>query len=200
MEIRLPKLSRVAFGLWCAGALALGATLLGTHLLSLPQPEAGDAVLAHAIDGERGPRERGAWMAVHVLSSECGCSRGILDHLLSGSRPADLAERILLVGADAELQERARAHGIPVRVIAADDLARAHIEAAPLLIVSDPRGRLVYVGGYTDRKQSSAIADIDIIAGVRAGRDIPPLPLFGCAVSDELKLAADPAGLKRWAR
>jgi hypothetical protein len=193
-------LSRVAFGVWCAGVLLLGATLLGAHLLSLPQPDAGDPVLARAIAAERGPRERGAWMAVHVLSSECGCSRGILDHIFSGPRPADLAERILLVGTDAEIEERARARGIPVRVITADDLARAHIEAAPLLIVSDPRGRLVYVGGYTDRKQSAAIADIDIIAAARAGRAIPPLPLFGCAVSEGLKQAADPAGLKRWAR
>jgi hypothetical protein len=55
-----------------------------------------------------------------------------------------------------------------------------------------------YVGGYTPRKQAADIRDVQILAAVRAGERVVPLPTFGCAVGARLSQTVDPLGLRRW--
>jgi hypothetical protein len=76
-----------------------------------------------------------------------------------------------------------------VRTVAAADLARYGIEAAPALLVIDPGGRTRYAGGYTERKQGPDIEDLRLMAAAQGDEDLAGLPLFGCAVSDRLRRA-----------
>ncbi|HEY8945874.1 MAG TPA: hypothetical protein VIM73_16510, partial [Polyangiaceae bacterium] len=61
------------------------------------------------------------------------------------------------------------------------------IDAAPLLIVSDPKGEPRYVGGYTTRKQGPVLEDLSIVEQARRGSSLASLPIFGCAVSERLQ-------------
>lgn len=190
--------ARLAFWLWVPLALVLGVSLLATHWRSLPVPAADDDRLLAALAELRGPDERERWLVVHVLYAACRCSRAVIDHLLDEPRPSELAERILLVGATPELDARLVDSSIPVVRVDARELAdRFAIEAAPLLLVVDPAGRLRYRGGYTERKQASTLHDRDIIARLRDDSEVRPLPLFGCAVSEQLRRLLDPTGLRR---
>ncbi len=99
---------------------------------------------------------------------------------------------------DAALGTRIRAAGFDLETLSTEELARRYgVEAAPLLVVSDPRGTVRYVGGYTDHKQSVVIRDHEILSALRGGGGVAALPVFGCAVSKELGQRVDPLGLRR---
>jgi hypothetical protein len=188
-------LARLGLGVWFVLMVAVCATLLGRHLLALPRP-ANDVALAEVMSSLRGAGPGGQWMTVHVLYAECPCSQRIAEHVLAGHRPADLAERVLLIGHDAELEARFAKQGLPVTVVDEDEAAtRFHVVAAPSLVVVGPDDTVRYVGGYTERKQGLDPQDVAIVADARAGRDVSPLPVFGCAVSARLRASLNPLGL-----
>jgi hypothetical protein len=135
-------------------------------------------------------------MVVHVLYAQCACSQRIADHVLGGGRPADVAERVLLIGRDAALEARFAAAGLPVSLVTEDEAATEfHVVAAPAFVVVAPDGGVRYVGGYTERKQGPDPRDLAILAAARAGRPFAPLPIFGCAVSARLRSSLNPLGL-----
>jgi|HubBroStandDraft_5_1064220.scaffolds.fasta_scaffold309941_2 hypothetical protein len=189
------SLARLGLSFWFVAMVAVCATLLGRHLLALPRPD-NDAALARAMSSLRGPSGAGSWMTVHVLYAGCGCSKKIADHVFSGGRPRDVTERVLLIGRDAELEARFASVGMPV-ILATEDEASAtfHIVAAPTLVVVAPDDTVRYAGGYTERKQGPDPRDLAILAAVRAGHFVAPLPIFGCAVSARLRSTINPLGL-----
>jgi hypothetical protein len=65
---------RIVLASWLLGMLAIGSSLLARHALALPRPAA-DAALAASMATLREPGNVGQWMAVHVLYTECRCSR-----------------------------------------------------------------------------------------------------------------------------
>jgi hypothetical protein len=135
-------------------------------------------------------------MTVHVLYAECGCSKLIAGHLAAGGRPPGVAERVLLIGRDADLEARLDKMGMPVALVSEDEAAtRFHVVAAPTLVVLAPDDTVRYVGGYTERKQGPDPRDLAILASVRAGDEVPSLPIFGCAVSARLRASLNPLGL-----
>jgi hypothetical protein len=164
--------------------LAIGAGLLSRHLVALPAPAPSPKLTASMAELRR-PGTRGAWLAVHVLYSECRCSERIVDHLLSTPRPSDWAEVVLWVGQrepDARLTQR-----FDLRRVGSADLARMGIEATPMLLAVDPGGVVRYAGGYTDRKQGPVIEDARILDAARRPERVASLPVFGCAVSERLR-------------
>ena len=189
----IPRLGSSVVVAWFIGMLLLGAGLLSKHLVALPAP-ASTPVLGAALASLRTPRDRGRWMAVHVLYAECRCSQLIVEHLVQTDRPTDWSEIVLWVGAappDAALAQ----HGFDVRRLTRADLSTYGIEAAPLLVAVDPEDHARYSGGYTDTKQGPVVDDLRILTGARATGGVLALPVFGCAVSDRLKqgLAALPS-------
>src|SRR5262249_3137346 len=132
----------------------------------------------------------------HILYSECRCSRRIVEHLLGSDRPAGVAEHVLLVGEDGGIAGRLRARGFRVTLVNHDELAtRYHVAAVPLLVVFAESGELRYAGGYTTRKQGPDPRDVEIIRRAAAHGFVEALPVFGCAVAQELKRRLDPTGL-----
>ncbi|HEX4445697.1 MAG TPA: hypothetical protein VH044_03145 [Polyangiaceae bacterium] len=196
LDVTLARVAgKIGLGVWFVAMLALGVTLLARHLVALPAPP-NDAQLANAMGSLRTPAEAGRWMAIHVLDAQCGCSRRIADHVMATVRPSDLAEHVLLVGHDAPLEARLARKGMPItEVTEAELVGRYHAQAVPMLLVVAPDGTLPYVGGYTDRKQGPAPRDLEIIEAARAGRDLPALPILGCAVGERLKDSLNPLGV-----
>jgi hypothetical protein len=202
---------RALLAAWAVATVAVGAALAALHLpLSGPAHDR----LEGAFAAERRPAEAGAWTLVHVLYDRCRCSRRVAEHLASRPRIEGTAERVLLVGGEAAdvgagsgeggwggdgggLASRLRGAGLPVAVLSRAELAaRYGIEAAPLLVIVSPGGRVAYAGGYSAREGAADIRDVELAAAARAGAGARPLPLFGCAVSRTLQRDVDPLGLK----
>jgi hypothetical protein len=188
-----------AFAAWGVLAFVTATSLAAVHFYTLPKPEPGDTALVKAIGSLRGKTDAKRWLAVHVLYAECRCSQRILEHLATSTRPAQVREKLLLVG---DAQQRTAAsellarRGVPVIGTTADTLrARFHIESAPLLLVLDPHDVVRYAGGYSQRKQGIALLDAQIIRELVAQQRPAELPLFGCAVSKELQRVLDPVSV-----
>ncbi len=185
----------VGLGVWFLVMLSIGTTLLARHAVALPRPSV-DEPLARAMATLRGPDGAGRWMAVHVLYTECQCSQRIVAHLLASDRPRDVAERVVLVGRNADLEQRLASRGFHVLPSTTAELAdRYHVVAVPLLVVVAPDGTVRYAGGYTNRKQGPDPRDLEILAETGADRRPTPLPLLGCAVSDRLRASLNPLNL-----
>jgi len=182
-------------GGWAAALLLVGSILLGRHVVALPRPERNPTV-TRAFAALRQPRDRGRWLAVHVLYAGCKCSARIVDHLVQAEPIAPVRELALWVGQDPDAQARLSAAGLRVHTLEPEALrARFGVEAAPVLIVLDPEDQIRYVGGYTSRKQGPDIQDRKILAALLAGTAPEENPILGCAVSSRLQTALDPVGL-----
>lgn len=191
------SLAKVVFWSWAPIGLLIGASLMVGHWYTLPRPQTDDSGLATALGSLRRGNEGDSWLATHVLYSECRCSRRILTHLFERGPVPGVAEKILLVGKNAEYERRGREAGFEVKVVSARELADDfHVQAVPLLVVQDGSNAVRYLGGYTDRKQGPDIRDASVIRDLMAGQARRELPLFGCAVSRKLQALLDPLGLK----
>ena len=180
---------------WFVAMSAVAASMLARHVIPLPAP-VHDGRLSTALEVMRGPDDAGRWMAVHVLYTDCRCSRQVGEHLSITKRPSDLAEIVLLVGEDPAFAGRLRSNGFVVTAVDAHTLSTAYgLEAAPLLLVVDPEGKIRYSGGYTARKQGPEPRDLQIIDSVRGGAQDPPLPVYGCATSRQLQKTLNPLEL-----
>ncbi len=184
-----------ALSAWFVVMSAIAASMLARHVIPLPAPPRGGNLRA-LLEAVRGPDDAGRWTAVHVLDTDCRCSRRIGEHLSVSDRPSDLVEVVLLVGEDAALVDRLRSNGFGVTSVDAQTLSTTYeIEAAPLLLVVDPDGETRYSGGYTARKQGPEPRDREIIDRVRRGGHDPPLPVYGCATSRQLHETLNPLEL-----
>jgi len=193
----LRKAGSAAFWLWAPTLFVVVATLMVGHWYSLPKPSRQDAALEQSIRMLGGSSAKNDWTVVHALYSKCRCSQRILTHLFSRRPLAGATEVIVLVGTDAEYERGARSSGYALHVVSPEEFSRTyHFEAAPLLAVSDARGNLRYVGGYTDRKQGLAVRDVEIVRALQRNDTPGELPLFGCAVSRSLQELMDPLGIK----
>jgi hypothetical protein len=190
-------LTRGLFWVWVPLATLLGASLMATHWYTLPLPDPQDPQTLAALARLRGDGDAQRWLVVHVLYASCRCSGAVVQHLVDTPRPRELAERILLVGSEPGVDAMLAGSALAVVRVSPDELAHDYgIAAAPMLLVVDPDGRLRYRGGYTDRKQGADIRDLEIIERLRAQDTVPPLPMFGCAVSEQLRALLDPLGVR----
>jgi hypothetical protein len=187
MTIRLADIRRrlgsIAIATWFGVMVLVGAGLLAKHLVALPTPKHQE--LERSLGALRTADERGRWLAVHVLSSDCLCSKRVAEHLVTTVRPAGFAEIVLWVG-EAEPPPDVRLR-FDVRRVDEATLAGYGIQAAPLLVAVDPAGRVRYAGGYTTRKQGPEIDDLRLLRAAQDAPSVDALPLFGCAVSERLK-------------
>lgn len=182
--------------LWCVAVTALVAALSFRHWWALPPPDTRDVRLVVGV--KELTRDASGWSAIHVLYTECRCSRRILDYLYTSERPHDVRENVVLVGDDRIVAATLASRGFHVVSVSPDDLtARYGIEGAPLLIVVDPGRAIRYLGGYTLRQQGADISDLAILRDLRTGTPTDDLPVFGCAVSQRLKSLADPFTIGR---
>jgi hypothetical protein len=191
--------SRTAFWVWAALSFVAASSLTAAHLYALPKPARTDLVLVHALNALRADGD-GGLLAVHVLYARCRCSARILQHLAAEPRPAGVTEKLLLVGSNPELEPELlvlAARKVQVVETSAIELRdRYHVQAAPLFLVLGRDGRLLYSGGYTQRKQGAVFEDTAILRKLAADENVIELPLFGCALSRDLQRLLDPFALR----
>ncbi len=189
-------IGRTVLCVWAPLAFVAIGTLGVGHWWSLPKPDSKDPLVSAAIR-DQWQISPGRWVGVHVLYSMCKCSERIVHHLVERRPMPGMAEVVVLVGANEELERMIREGGYQLEVLAPSQLSeKYHIQSAPMLAVMDPSSVLRYLGGYTERKQGLMIADATIIDRLRTERPVVELPLFGCAVSRSLQAMLDPLGIK----
>ncbi|MEM0924603.1 MAG: hypothetical protein AAGJ83_01065 [Planctomycetota bacterium] len=186
--------------LWIGIGVTVTSSLMVGHVVALPTPEEGETISVETLgfqptgssDFESKPA-----MAIHVFYGNCPCSQRVLDKLLGRTAMQPIQERIVFVGKPDPREDQASKRGYQVERVTRDELrSRYGVQAAPLLMLVDDRGRILYSGGYTDRKQGPSIQDVAIIESILDGVATESLPVFGCAVSQELQQVIDPFGLK----
>jgi hypothetical protein len=192
------RLGRLLLAVWIPGLLVVLGALMTDHWVTLPRPEAGAVKLQQRLTAAMGDAAAGRWAIAHVLYGDCRCSGRVFAHLRESERPAGVAEIVLWVGAqDPALQAACEAKGM--QWLALDQTALEQefgIAAAPLFCVLDPAGSVVHVSGYTDRKQGLEFHDLRAIVGLRDGKKVAALPVYGCGVAASLQDVLDPLGLK----
>jgi hypothetical protein len=184
----------VLFATWCALSVTLVSALGAAHFYALPAPRADDLALARAVESVRAGRPL---VLLHFLYAKCKCSRRIFDHLIARGALGRASEQVVLVDGDAALAARLRTAGFAVSEVGPSELEQGYgVSAAPLLVVAGQSDTPAYVGGYTTRKQGLEVEDVRIARDVARGVPTVLLPLFGCAVSEQLQRLLDPLGLK----
>ena len=197
MSQRLAKLLPHSFlAVWGMLLSVVVASLMIGHWVSLPHPQAGQR-LPSATQVSRAGEQDVQCAAFHFLYGDCPCSRRVLKKVIARQPVPGACETIVFIGEDAEFEAKAAECGFRVETLAREELkAKYGIESAPLLVVTDGQGIIQYSGGYTSRKQGLDIQDEELIRAVLAGNPREGLPLYGCAVSKELKSIVDPLDLK----
>ena len=175
---------------WAMLAVA-GIAFLGTkHLASLPEP-GNEVLLSRSVLKLR--HRAGKPFLVHVIYSECSCSKSLLAHLLARRTFPDSEELILFVGRDAKTEQAAQRSGFEFSSVSDSELvSRFGLEAAPVLLVFDAGSKLRYAGGYYDHPATITPLDEKIHEQLAVGANVQPLPVFGCAISGRLQKSLDP--------
>jgi len=194
----LKILGWIAVPLWASSLSLVVASLMVSHWVSLPHPEQGSQLeAADLFDGQEGQADAESFHTFHFLYGSCPCSRRVLSHVVARNPIENANERIVLIGADKQQQQTAETNGYEVDVVTPQTLKSKYgIESAPLLVITNSQGTILYSGGYTSRKQGLDYQDAGIIATTIRGDGVDNLPLYGCAVSKSLKSIVDPLNLK----
>lgn len=170
---------------------------MANHWITLPHPAASDTDWVATLVSTRSDAASERWTAYHFLYGSCPCSRRVLRRVVQLKPHDQVVERIVLIGEDAEMEANALKLGYEVDCVTPEQLETKYgVASAPFLVVVTPYGEAAYAGGYTSRKQGLDVRHADIIARLVEGQSIESLPVYGCAVSDELKNIVDPLGLK----
>ncbi len=162
------------FVVWTA-VISIPMTLLAAkHWSSLP-PAAPPATEAQSAE----------WRAVHVLVSDCGCSRRLARHLEERGPSGSMKEEVVLIDADPVIEVPLRKAGWRVRVTSPSAAeVELGVEGGPFLLVFRPDGVPVYAGGHGPAPGKPADwKDLQILSETILGHPVPPLTVFGCGVS-----------------
>ena len=180
--------------LWIPCTLIPVSLLMAGHILTLPKPHI-DARLHQNLESAVAARP-GSWFVLHVLAEDCQCSQGVLAHLLARGSEPGLFEKVLFIGNAEPTRSRLTARGFAFESITPEALqSRYGLEGAPMMVVANPHGEVAYSGGYASTRWGPP-EDLAIVRALARGTEVKPLPLFGCAVSQELQKQLDPLGLK----
>ena len=191
---RWRRLGRLALGVWfLVAVVGIGALSL-SHLVPMPRP---DDVAARLATGMLALRRGGTeHFVVHVVSAGCSCTDRLFGHLITRPPLAGAEELVLFVGEAADKRAAATRAGRAFATVSAVELStRYGLEAAPVLLAFDARGRLRYAGGYYDHPAAISPRDATLHAALVTGAMPKALPVFGCAVSPRLQASLDPLGL-----
>lgn len=191
-----PLRRRIGAGFIAAWAiiaiLGLGS-LSVSHTAAMPAPD-DEVRLARAAAAIVGGGRTLAY--VHVIDPACSCTAGLLEHLIERGAYPEHRETILFTGDDPNLKAVAEQAGFGfVSITRAELGASLGIEVAPVLVALAPDGGLLYLGGYFDKPAAVLARDTVIHRRLLAGQDTPPFPVFGCAVSENLRKRVDPMGI-----
>jgi hypothetical protein len=181
----------MVLAVWMAGVSVVCGTLLTRHAAPLPVP-------AHVASGFSALTTKSDRLVVfHVLVASCRCSQNIARSLVTSARPAGIEEHVLLVDdTDQKMEKQLSLAGrneFRIHHVTAKELeSRFDVAGVPLLLVVGQDGAIRYSGGYTERKQGLVLRDRSIIDAIARGETPEPLPLYGCAVAEDIRNKRNP--------
>ena len=186
-------LGKALLAAWAALTVLAIGSLGVTHTAAMPQPSKGERLIQAMLALKQSPNET---LVVHVIAAGCSCTDRLFAHLMERRPLAGAREVVVFAGEDPAKQSAAARAGFAFTGISPEELAaRFGLEAAPVLFVFDPAGRLRYAGGYYSHPATIFPQDEKIHAQLLQGVTPEPLPVFGCAVSPRLQKAVDPLGI-----
>ena len=164
------------------------------HLLTMPVPkdlERLDKQLNLLTGSEK-------FTGLHILFDKCSCTNSLIKSLLKHPSSKEINESILWVGTKESLGVRAEKFlEFGYRIIYTDTASLKQnfgVEVAPILALKE--GKIFrYLGGYYDRPGSTLSHEKAIIKAVLAQQTPKSLPVYGCAVSDDLQNIIDPLSI-----
>lgn len=188
-------LTALATACWALACTALLGTMAVSHVAPMPafaHPATSPTFAAFARLGAGRDRS----LLVHVIATDCDCTRRLIAHLMAAHRTRGVDELIVFVGDASRWRAAAAEVGLPIVEIDADRLWLDYgVQAAPVLAVVSARGQVEYLGGYFDHPAARQPLDADIVKAWQRGTVPAPLPVFGCAVGTRLRERLDPLGL-----
>jgi hypothetical protein len=178
-------------------AIPLGY-MVGFHLNFLPSPTSnGLAQLALTYGRNKWPMEM-----IHFIGADCRCSERIASYLIQ-RKPytIDTGERVVVVGENSKLVSQLESSGFHVTTLNGEVAASQYsLKGLPMLLILGSKGQIAYSGGYTSHRtlaSTSAYQDLTILESVRnSDKQVPSLPIWGCANGKTLRNSLDPLGLK----
>ena len=189
---RYPKWLWVVVGVWAGVVTIPMSYLMGSHMAVLP-------IASEAIDIHASDNASNSWNVLHVLSEECGCSRDVIDYLLSRGPVSDVSETVLLLdGSEQTLLALGKA-GFQTTRFDAERLCGLYgSEGVPYFQITSPSKELIYSGGYLENQYSArkTYSDTTILSKAQSGLKTKAQPVVGCATSQRLKKTLDPFSLK----
>lgn len=179
--------------LWAIAMMVVLASLSLRHVAALPAPDDATRLSTALLHLRHGSSRK---FVVHVIYSECSCSRSLFAHLMARGPFADSEELVLFTGTDPAKRDSAVRAGFAfIEVTASELVSRFGLEAAPVMVEFDKAGQLRYAGGYYTHPAAITPVDERVHTQLALGTDVDPLPIFGCAVSPRLRKSLDPLGL-----
>lgn len=183
---------RVLFCSWATLSILGGAILMSFHQSFLAP---GPAILELAL-----PASNNHLRALHLLSSGCGCSQRVMQHLVKRRPRASMTEQVIVFEAGGpalagttELVSALASEGFKVQRLPISAIpTKAELRGVPLLIVVSPDGSILYMGGYG----AAYDQDQTILARVQNHQQALPFETVGCAIGRRVQHAADPFHLK----
>lgn len=143
-------------------------------------------------------QNRSGWVRHHLLVDDCPCSGRLLTSLTRRGALAE-DERMWVISDDGAgpLENRLKETRWPHRVVTpAEARSRFGIQGGPWLVITE-NGHVRYSGGHGDGVGfSPRPADREIIEACRAGEDVAPRPVLGCATDEALRRRLDPFAWK----
>lgn len=189
--------------LWFLACVTCVSALTVDHWLPLPRPATGSQLASNRLTtasnsgDSSSPAQPDTMQAFHFLYGSCPCSKRIFRHLLKRVPSSDATEIVVLIDSDSASAHEVSRAGYQVDSLSLQELkTKYEVESAPMLVVTDSQGTILYSGGYTSRKQGLNILDTEILSQLVAGTQPEELPVFGCAISRRLQEIVDPLGFK----
>lgn len=136
------------------------------------------------------------WKMLHILSSECGCSKRASRYLLERKPLNNVDEYILVIGNSFKRQDELKSAGYKIIPVSSEEaFARFGIESVPQLVILDSNHFVRYSGGYNDSRVD-VYEDLNLLTKLKDNKLVTAYPIFGCAVGSSVAKQIDPWGIK----
>ena len=136
--------------------------------------------------------EEAGWRAVHVMVEGCPCSATVAQHLVNRKPVSGWREFVYSLEGNVEPAWVAELRGAGYRVERMDAAtlkSKTGASGGPWLLAATPEGKIVYSGGYAERRPSSGtmaqLIDGQILRDLSQGKNVAALPAYGCSVPPE---------------
>ena len=188
-------LGKIFLVLWIIIVSTVISFQMAGHLLTMPIPKNLEK-MSEKIDELKGSK---SITGLHIVFDKCSCTNSLINSLLRNPSKSEVDEFVLWVGTKESLGVTRETNlsklGYNIIYLTPETLKhRFGVEVAPILVLKEGED-LRYLGGYYDRPGSTQSYEKEIIEAVLTRKIPKSLPVYGCAVSQDLQKIIDPLSI-----